>query len=231
VKLELATLVSEGSERAAAWKKLRAEIPSDDLRFWVPDRLWLERAKPGSPSGLILGDVVRGLTVREIILARHAMPFPVYQRLSELLARGILKIDKRAAPREPAESATTPAAMLEAAQGRARGGDRAGALELARKALAEAPADDDVKKVYQQIERSLFAELSRTLLARFRVPKLLKSREELARTTLTAEERYLVDRIDGRWDLLSLMRVAPLREVEALITFRRLADRGLIALD
>ena len=41
----------------------------------------------------------RGLTVRELSLAMHSMPFPVYQRLYELMARGILKIDRRSAPR------------------------------------------------------------------------------------------------------------------------------------
>ena len=37
--------------------------------------------------------------------------------------------------------------------------------------------------------------------------------------------------VDGRWDLLSLMRVSPLREVDALITFSKLADKGLISLE
>jgi hypothetical protein len=227
----IAALVSEGAERAVAWKKLRSEIPGDDVRFWVPDRSWVDKAKPGSPSALILGDILRGLSVREIVLARHAMPFPVYMRLSELMARGIVKVDRRAQPRDAAGDDLTPPQLIEAARGRAKGGDRAGALALARRALELAPASEAVKKAFHEIERALFAELSRTLLAKFRVPRLLKTREELAGAELSAEERYLVDRIDGRWDLLSLMRVAPLREVEALITFRRLADRGLIALE
>jgi hypothetical protein len=55
--------------------------------------------------------------------------------------------------------------------------------------------------------------------------------DELEKLQLSAEERYLIGRIDGRWDLLSLMRVSPLREVEALITFQRLAERGVISLE
>jgi hypothetical protein len=232
VAVPIETLVAEGAERAAAWRKLRLEIPSDDLRFWMPDRSWLDKAKPGSPSALILADVVRGLSVREIVLARRSMPFPVYQRLAELMARGMLKIDRRAVPRSEDEGdGQTPVALIDAARGRAKGGDRAGALELARRALEAAPESDAIKRAYHEIERSLFAELSRTLLAKFRVPRLLKSKDELVAAGLTAEERYLVDRIDGRWDLLSLMRVSPLREVEALIAFRRLADRGLISLE
>ena len=231
VALPLPELRAAGSERAERWRVLRAEIPGDDCRFFMPDRSWLEKAKPGSPSAVILNEVVRGLTVREMSLAMHSMPFPVYQRLYELMARGILKIDRRQTLRPQEDEVIPPVALIEAARGRARGGDRPGALEMAKKALAQAPANEAIKKAYQEIERGLFAELSRTLLGRFRVPKLLKPRDELARLPMSAEERYLVDRIDGRWDLLSLMRVSPLREVDALITFSKLADKGLISLE
>ena len=81
-----------------------------------------------------------------------------------------------------------------------------------------------------RLERTVFAELSRDLLTSFRVPKLMVQRQELDRLELSDTERYLAGRVDGRWDLLSLMRVAPVREVEALITFKRLADRGIISL-
>ncbi len=231
VSLPLADVVAAGGERAAQWRVLRAEIPYDTCRFFLPDKNWLDKAKPGSPSAVMLQQVVRGLTVREISLAMHSMPFPVYQRLYELMARGILKIDRRATPRSDDEAHIPPEQLIEAARGRARGGARPGALEMAKKAISQAPQNDAIKKAYQEIERGLFAELSRTLLARFRVPKLLKERDELARTPMSAEERYLVDRIDGRWDLLSLMRVSPLREVDALITFSKLADKGLISLE
>ena len=231
IALPLAALRAEGAERAERWRVLRQEIPSDDCRFFVPDRTWIDKAKPGSPSALILAEVQRSLTVRELSLAMHSMPFPVYQRLFELMARGILKIDRRSAPRAAEDAVLPPAALIEAARGRARGGDRSGALEMAKKAVAQAPSSEAIKKAYQEIERGLFAELSRTLLTRFRVPRLLKPKDELAALPMSAEERYLVDRIDGRWDLLSLMRVSPLREVDALITFSKLADKGLISLE
>jgi len=234
VEVPIAVCLTDGAERATQWKAIRAAIPRPDLRFFVPDRSWLQRARPGSPSALVLEDVQHGLTVREIILERHALTFQVYQRVFELLQRGIIQPDRRAGGRDeppPGTERTDPLALVEAARGRARGGDRRGAVELARRALEAAPADEHIKRTYQELERSLFAELSRALLKKFRVPRLLKAKEELAALELTAEERYLVGRIDGRWDLLSLMRVSPLREVEALITFQRLAERGLIALE
>lgn len=231
VHLPIRTLMKAGAERAEAWRALRQIIPSDETQFYVPDRSWLDRAKPGSPSALILQDVLRGLTVREIILERHALPFLVYQRLAELVQRGILQLDRRSTPRTTSQTAMTPVQMVEAARGRAAGGDLSGAIDMARRAMEAAPEDPEVKRKYQELERKLFAELSRTLLSQYRVPRLLKGKEDLEGMALSAEERYLVNRIDGRWDLLSLMRVSPLREVDALITINRLAERGVIALE
>jgi hypothetical protein len=101
---------------------------------------------------------------------------------------------------------------------------------MARMAVAGEPDNAAFQKLHRDLERSLFAELSRDLLASFRVPRLLVSRQEIERMELNEAERYLAGRVDGRWDLLSLLRGSQLRELDALITFKRLAERGIIAL-
>lgn len=231
VAISLASLIAAGAERAEAWKSIRALIPGEDTRFRLSDPKWLERAKPGAPSTIVLGDVVRGLSVQEIILERHSLPFPIYQLLAELRARDIIQIAEGApAAPGPPPGQNDAAAIIETARARAHQGDRHGALDACKQALDHAPGDEALKKLYRELERSLFAELSRTLLTTYRVPKLLKSPAELDGLALSAEERYLVGRIDGRWDLLSLLRVSPLREAKALITLQRLAARGVISL-
>lgn len=116
------------------------------------------------------------------------------------------------------------------ARARAEAGDREGAFALAVRAVELAPSRNDAQTLLQETERALFAVLSRELLTAFRVPKLLVPREDLVTLAMSESERYLASRVDGRWDLFSLMRMSRLREVEALITFKRLADRGIISL-
>ncbi|MCG8421312.1 MAG: DUF4388 domain-containing protein [Proteobacteria bacterium] len=133
--------------------------------------------------------------------------------------------------RENAENTgDTAETLLRAARHHADGGDRDAAFEMASRALSREPENSTIQEAYRDFERALFAQLCRDLLTSFRVPKLLVDRTDLDAIELTDNERYLASRIDGRWDLLSLMRVSPLREVEALITFKRLADRGIISL-
>lgn len=231
VALPLSDLLLAGAERASRWREIRRLIPGDDARFWIPDRSWVERAKPGSASALLLADVDSGRSLREIILHRRALPFQVWDRLADLLKKGIIRIDRRATPRARPEGALGPEELLEAARGRLRGGDPVGALDLARRALDAAPADAPVKSEYERIERAIFAELSRPLLQKYRVPRLTRRREEIDRLELSPQERYVVGRVDGRWDLLSLLEVSAMRPLDTLVAFHRLAERGILSLE
>jgi hypothetical protein len=223
VAIPLRDAMLQAEKRTAELQAIRKLIPDDDARYFLE--------KGVAPTSKLLAALARGLTLRELMLELHSLPFPVLRDVAELAAKGQLRPDRRGASRTNGEESLSPPELLAAAHGRAQGGDRDGALALARRALDAAPSDATIKTGYAAIERGLFAELSRKLLTRYRVPKLLKSADELAGVELSAEERYFVGRIDGRWDLVSLMRVAPLREVEALITLQKLAARGLISLE
>ena len=47
---------------------------------------------------------------------------------------------------------------------------------------------------------------------------------------LSPAELELAARVDGRWDLLSLVRSANVREAEALLAFAHLAEVGVVEL-
>jgi hypothetical protein len=48
--------------------------------------------------------------------------------------------------------------------------------------------------------------------------------------TLSPLEVFLLSRVDGTWDVKSIIQVAPIREVDALRTLKKLRERGLIEL-
>jgi hypothetical protein len=74
------------------------------------------------------------------------------------------------------------------------------------------------------------AATARVLLARPTVPRVIRALGELALLDLSPVERALLDRIDGRWDTMSLIRAAGAGgEAEALFTLERLAARGVLA--
>jgi hypothetical protein len=214
-------LLRQGEARARDWRAARELVPDDDARFVVAD-----------PTALALGrmveDVIRGLTVREIILEQKVLPWTVVRQLADLIRKGKIKLDIRLSPLEAMESGPSPDALLRVAEARAREGNHVAALGLAKAAQTAALGDEGVSTRVRAFERVVLAELARVYLTRWRVPRTLRPPEEV--DCLSSEEKYLLGRVDGRWDLMTLMRGTTLREVEALVTLQKLATKGLISL-
>ncbi len=211
--------------RAERLTEIMSILGGDDATFYVPPS--------AMPPPLSDKDVVDVAKVWLLAGERHAAEdvaaafrgerFAVYDKLAELVAQGRLVVDRR--QKERTNSAVELAA---GARGRLRQGDRAGALAMATQALHQDPSDPEVRKTFAQIERARVAEVAKQLLARHRVPKRL--RDATGDLGLSAAEIELASRVDGRWDLLSLVKSANIREAEALLAFAHLAEVGVVEL-
>jgi hypothetical protein len=79
-------------------------------------------------------------------------------------------------------------------------------------------------------EVNLIDRLYRSSLPPKQIPYLKRSLEQLTDEALTPEEVFLVSRVNGSWDLKSIVSISPLREVDALRVLKRLKERGILAL-
>jgi len=211
--------------RAARMSEIMGILGADDVTFFVPPQ--------AMPPAAADGDVVDAARVWLLAGERHTAAdvaaafsgerFAVYDKLAELVQAGRLTIDRR--QRERTNSAVELAA---GARGRLRQGDRAGALAMATQALHQDPSDPEVRKTFAQIERARVAEVAKQLLARHRVPRRVK--DATTELGLSPAEVELASRVDGRWDLLSLVKSASIREAEALLAFAHLAEVGVVEL-
>lgn len=228
IALQLRVCIEEGKKRVARWREIRERIPGDQVALAIADRRALAAAVGEGPAAEaatpLIHAIEQGLSIEQIVRELALSRFQFLDWACTLVEQGALAL------REHAQPAVDTGTLLAESRRLAGEGDRLGAFELAARALAIEPDNQDAQELFRASERALFAELSRELLASFRVPKLLVARTELDRIELSETERYLAGRVDGRWDLLSLMRASQVREAEALITFKRLADRGIIAL-
>jgi hypothetical protein len=216
------TLARRRSARMAAIMEM---LGSDDVTFHVPP----DALPPAREGGQVI-DVSRIWALAgdrhpaaDIAAAFSGERYATYDALARMVEAGTLTIDRR--HRERTNSAVELAA---GARGRLRQGDRAGALAMATQALHQDPSDTEVRKTFAQIERARVAEVAKQLLSRHRVPKRLRApAPELG---LSVTELELANRIDGRWDLLSLIKSASVREAEALLAFAHLAELGIVEL-
>jgi hypothetical protein len=224
-QLGIEVCLTVARRRAARMLEVMGILGADDVTFYVPPNA----APPPSHST----DTVDPVKVWSLAGDRHTAEdiaasfsgerYATYDKLVEMVQANQLVIDRR--QRERTNSAVELAA---GARGRLRHGDRAGAFAMAKQALHQDPSDPEVRKTFAQIERARVAEIAKQLLARHRVPKRVK--EPSHALGLSDAEIELAARVDGCWDLLSLIRSANVREAEALLAFAHLAEVGVLEL-
>jgi hypothetical protein len=235
-QLSVDTCLTVARRRAARMAQIMSVLGTDDVVFFAPRDAVAPApdAVAPAPDAVALVDPARlwalagdRRTAGDLAATFRGERFATFDGLAAMVESGRLRVDRR--QRERTNSALELAA---GARSRLRLGDRAGALAMAKQALHQDPGDDDVRRTFSQTERARVAEVAKLLLSRHRVPRLAVdvSPELAAELSLTDSEMELARRIDGRWDLLSLIRSVSVREAEALLAFARLAEVGVVEL-
>ncbi len=229
VSVALPQCLELAKARQIRWIEIRAVIPSDDLGFTVHNRAAVSVGIAGRLDAKRLLQVLdRGGSAGDAIAALAGERFIVLDVLTDLLALGAIVVDPGRGRGDLSKA--SPEVLVSAIEARLSEGDRAGALTLAAQALVTAPGDPDLHRLYKEAERARVADVARALLSNHHVPRLRRAASELDHLGLSEVERRVARRVDGRWDLLSLVRSSPFGEVPTLLAFATLADRGIIAL-
>jgi len=133
---------------------------------------------------------------------------------------------------EPIETSVAHrlAQLLERARLHMRQGEFEPALEILDGLRAEFPGDESLRRLAAEAEAAFVERAYRYFLPPAKVPVLARPMEQLAAQTLTPTEFFLLSRIDGVWDVKSIVQVAPLRETDTLRALKRMRELGLISL-
>lgn len=124
----------------------------------------------------------------------------------------------------------TPDSFLAAAQQQITARDFDGAIKLLKQGLDMHPYDPELCEALELAEKGLSESLRASLLADKKIPYLLRDDVLRISANWTPAQRYLLSRIDGNRTLRSIIMVSPLKEVEALQTFRQLVKVGIVGL-
>jgi hypothetical protein len=139
-----------------------------------------------------------------------------------------------ARPAAPAEEVGPQAEGLKGDLARARKlmaeGDLEGALDVLDALYRDNPGDDALRRLTEDTEAAFVDKCYRHYLPADQVPLLTRPIEALSSESLTPQEFFVLSRIDGSWDVKSIIQVAPFREVEALRTLKRMREMGMIEL-
>lgn len=228
VRLPLIDLHKESDFRVQAWEQIRAAFPRGDLTLILRRDQLAEPPRPGSIDEKIFQLIEQGQSLDEMALGLHATDFFLYNRLYAFYRLGALQLGT---PKEVdvdievdlgLGDSPTAEQVLDNARAFFTQGNLRDAYSLARRSN-QMTSTLDAALLLKQIEVAWFPQLKTELLSRSRVPQVLLQPDALARLPLAAPERYLLSRVDGKRDIGTIIRVAPLKEFEALAYFDRFA--------
>jgi hypothetical protein len=120
--------------------------------------------------------------------------------------------------------------QLEAARRRMSSGEFEEALNILDELYRQFPGDESLRRMTAEAEAAFAEKAYRHFLPPTKVPTLTRPMEELECENLSPSEFFLLSRIDGSWDIKSIIQIAPLREADALRTLKRMRENGVIVL-
>ncbi|HEV7572448.1 MAG TPA: hypothetical protein VGQ21_13195, partial [Thermoanaerobaculia bacterium] len=93
------------------------------------------------------------------------------------------------------------------------------------------PSHQRVRNAIKGAESAILSDLRGQGLHDSKVPRVAKALEEITQMNFTPNEGFMLSRINGQWDLGSLIKISPIREPDAMLIFYKLWRDGIIALE
>jgi hypothetical protein len=234
IDLDTTALILEGVRRVDEWLRIREHIPTAQA---IPVSL-TDLDDPGlSPSERqILARIDDNRTVEEICLDTHSSEFHVCKvLLAQIEARRIkiVKPRRRSVPDVGAGSdvAVGAKSLLAGAEAHLAHKRFEHALRHLRAARSLEPENRQVLEASQQGEARIQKELEKEGIVLDAVPKLATGLEDLTASKITPQEGFMLTRINGTYDIRSIVKISPMPQLEAMLVFWRLHKAGHITLE
>jgi hypothetical protein len=186
-------------------------------------------------------------TIAELVLESRSSAFTVSSTVCALVRHGFARLDEPGTgkmrafteeqavvvPPKPAEfnEGDEITSLLNAAQSALRLRDFEKTQRLLRAAQNLDPNHPKVRSAAKGAETVILSELRNQGLLDSKVPRVSKALEEITQMNFSPNEGFILSRINGQWDIGSLIKISPIRETDAMLIFYKLWKDGIIALD
>ncbi|HEV8241762.1 MAG TPA: DUF4388 domain-containing protein [Thermoanaerobaculia bacterium] len=242
ISLDVTGLVLEAMRRQDEWSRFRELMPSTQaIPVRVVDDLVGDGGELDEGQKHILLAVDDHRTIEEISLETHASEYYVCEALYPQVKARKVKIVKPRGHAAPVPlppltvtrdaGAPSSKSLLERGQKHLAAREYEQALRNLRAARSLDPDDQTIARAAEQGEATIRAFLQAEGVVLDAVPKLAVRQDEVARMKVSPKAGFLLSRIDGSYDIASILKISPLTQLEALLVFRELVQNGLLRLE
>lgn len=233
IQIRPTSVVMEGIYRVDEWQRYRGRIPSDRVVLGLVPGQSLREVTVGSHLPKILWYIKKQLTVGEICYNMHASSFHVYSLLYSLLCEGVVQVlDELPKPEQPLLPLPgyleTTDDLLERAKDYVKHEKAAEAIDLLTNLLESDPNHAEAGTLLATAESMLVRKIYQSVIRPEAIPFLTVSIDVLTTTELGPKEGFILSRINGSWDVKSILSICPFREAECLLIIQKLHAAKLI---
>lgn len=235
LQVEVTGILMEGTRRIDEWKRIGEVVSSQAMIPIIEKPLDLPALTEVQKTIVLAIDGKR--PIGQIILESRSSYFNVADTLYRLVKAGNVQLLEPPEPEtpliEPFEEDSEEDEinlLLARAQTLMKGGDYEKALRILKAAQNLDPQHTKVKSAIKGAETVIVADLRRQGMSDSKIPELKKTLEEISSLNFTPNEGFVISRINGTWDIGSILKISPMRETDAMLIFHRLVKDGIVEL-
>jgi tetratricopeptide (TPR) repeat protein len=227
IKMDMNALLFEGIRRKDEWARIRSAFPNNDAILSLRSNADLKNLSLTQLQKKLLYLLTLNKSISEIILELHGSDFLVSYELFQLFERNIVEVKE--VPRPPVEE-VSPARLFNKGLELMQSHNYQEAIAAFQEVIRLDPQNAWASEQIDQAERALCQEYYRGPTPAAKIPYFLIPESTLPHYNLTHEEGFVASRINGTWDVKSIVMLSPLREIEILRVLDKLVKLELIGL-
>ena len=233
IEVEPTNVIMEGIYRIDELARYHTLVPSDRAILEL-NAGWTSSLKLGKEFRQILFFVEKRMSVAEICYHMHASAFHVYGQLYTLISEGVARVagerqEDNAPPSVDVEDLPESVMEMVWSAERKLESDPEAALQIIHDALQKQPHNPEAQALLPAAEEKYVKHVyASTGLTPRSVPQLRITPTEMTNLQIDPQEGFVLSRINGAWDIQSILSICPFREADCLRMIKRLMERGVI---
>ena len=233
IEVEPTNVIMDGIYRIDEFARYRTLVPSDRAVLEL-NAGWTSSLKLGKEFRQVLYFVEKRMSVAEICYHMHASAFHVYGQLYTLISEGVARVTGELPEGTPTlvkEVEDLPESVTEMVWSAERKleEDPEAALEILQKALQQQPNNPEAQALLPAAEEKFVKRVYETgQIQPKSVPQLRVSPSDLTTQQIDPQEGFVLSRINGSWDIQSILSICPFREADCLRMIKKLMERGIV---
>jgi hypothetical protein len=242
LQVDVTGIIMEGTRRVDEWTRIREVVPSESMMPLIDVPI-----EPDAPLDEAQRQIVQAIdgkrTIADIVLESRSSAFNVSSTLYRLVRDGYVRLaepgvnkaaklaEELPAPQPPGEFNEDDeiVSLLNAAQAALRNRDYEKTQRLLKAAQNLDPNHPKVRTAIKGAETVILSQLRNEGVVESKVPRVAKALEEITTMNFSPNEGFILSRINGQWDIGSLIKISPIRETDAMLIFYKLWRDGIIA--